>query len=239
MKTTSLVWMAGLLAACASAPAPAPPRTYTVKAIEDFEVTGSATNPAWAKAEWAGLNRRQADGLPYDARFKLLYSKKGIYTLMEGTDRKITSTMQEDFLNLWTEDVFEAFFWPDERHPIYFEYEISPKGKELPILVPNLGSRFMGWRPWHYEGDRRIRKGATVQVEGDRSKEAVSGWRAEFFIPYELMKPLQNMPPAPGTRWRANFYRMDYDDGKMTQWDWARVGPSFHEYEKYGTLVFD
>ena len=41
-----------------------------------------------------------------------------------------------------------------------------------------------------------------------------------------------------GTAWRANFYRMDYDDGKATQWEWARVGNSFHEYEKFGHLVF-
>jgi len=42
----------------------------------------------------------------------------------------------------------------------------------------------------------------------------------------------------PGGKWRANFYRMDYDDGKKTSWDWARVGPSFHEFKKFGTLEF-
>ncbi|NLH16473.1 MAG: hypothetical protein GX455_07840, partial [Phycisphaerae bacterium] len=45
--------------------------------------------------------------------------------------------------------------------------------------------------------------------------------------------------PKPGTRWRANFYRVDYDDNKSIGWDWARVGPSFHEYDKFGTLVFE
>jgi hypothetical protein len=29
---------------------------------------------------------------------------------------------------------------------------------------------------------------------------------------------------------------MDYDDGKKTSWDWARVGPSFHEFQKFGTI---
>jgi hypothetical protein len=57
------------------------------------------------------------------------------------------------------------------------------------------------------------------------------------FFPYALLRPLQNVPPKPGTRWRGNFYRMDYD-GKPTQWDWAPVGPSFHEYEKFGDLIF-
>jgi hypothetical protein len=31
---------------------------------------------------------------------------------------------------------------------------------------------------------------------------------------------------------------MDHDDGRHTQWEWAPVGPSFHEYEKYGELLF-
>jgi hypothetical protein len=51
--------------------------------------------------------------------------------------------------------------------------------------------------------------------------------------------PLGNVPPKAGTRWRANFYRVDYDDRAETSWDWARVGPSFHEFRKFGTLVFD
>jgi hypothetical protein len=54
-----------------------------------------------------------------------------------------------------------------------------------------------------------------------------------------LLKPLGNVPATQGSRWRANFYRMDYDDGKKTAWDWARVGTSFHEYQKFGTLIFD
>jgi hypothetical protein len=32
---------------------------------------------------------------------------------------------------------------------------------------------------------------------------------------------------------------MDYDGGKQSAWDWARVGASFHEYQKFGTLVFE
>jgi hypothetical protein len=158
---------------------------------------------------------------------------------MKASDKKITASFTEDFQNLWTEDVFEVFLWTDERYPVYFEYEISPLNVELPILVPNFDGQFLGWRPWHYEGRRKVRK-ATAAVGGEKkSGAAVTGWTAEFFIPYELLSPLQNVPPKSGTMWRANFYRMDYDDGKKTSWDWARVGPSFHEYQKFGTMVFE
>lgn len=210
-----------------------------VKATDDFEVTGNGSNAAWKKADWVALNKRQKEGLPYETRIKVLYSKTGLYVLMDATDRKLTATFKEDFQNLWTEDVFEAFLWTDERDPVYFEYEISPLNYELPILIPNLGGKFLGWRPWHYEGGRKIRKATSAVGGAVKSGAEVKGWMAEVFIPYELLNPLRNVPPKPGTKWRANFYRVDYDDGKATQWDWSRVGPSFHEYEKFGTLVFE
>lgn len=206
---------------------------------DDFEVTGQGTAPNWNKANWEPLKRRGADGHPYDAKVKVLYSKTGLYVLMEGTDKKVTAGKHEDFDDLWTEDVFEVFLWPDEQQPVYFEYEISPFGAELPIIIPNFGGKFLGWRPWHYEGERRTRK-ATATVGGPTEPGAsINGWKAEVFIPYDLLQPLRNTQPKSGTRWRANFYRVDYDDGKSTAWDWARVGPSFHEYQKFGTLLFE
>jgi hypothetical protein len=158
---------------------------------------------------------------------------------MDAEDRKITATMKADFLDLWNEDVFEFFLWPSEQYPVYFEYEISPLGFELPIIIPNFGGEFLGWRPWHYDGERKTQKATSVMGGQKRSGARTKAWKAEVFVPYDLLKPLQNVPPEPGTRWRANFYRVDYDDGKNTSWDWVRVGRSFHEFEKYGTLIFE
>ena len=210
----------------------------TIPRTADFEVTGAGDNTAWKIVDWTTLRRRQADGHPYETRFKMLYSDTGLYFLMDGTDRKLTATMTDDFMDLWHEDVYEVFLWTDERYPVYFEYEISPLNKELAILVPNFGGEFLGWRPWHYEKDRVIRKATTVTGGPKQSNADIQGWRAEFFIPYALLKPLQNVPPKPGTRWRANFYRMDHDSGTRTQWEWAPVGNTFHEYQKFGELIF-
>jgi hypothetical protein len=216
-----------------------PAKVMHVRSTEDFTVTGSGEAPAWKNAAWEPLEVRGTGALPYQSRVKMLYSKTGLYVLMEAEDRTITATMSEDFLDLWNEDVFEFFLWPDEQHSVYFEYEISPLGFELPILIPNFDGKFLGWRPWHYEGARKTQKATTVIGGPKQSGAHVTGWTAEVFVPYELLKPLQNVPPERGTRWRANFYRMDYDDGKNTGWDWSRVGPSFHEFQKFGTLVFE
>lgn len=211
----------------------------SVNSIEDFEVTGTGEHVRWRQADWTALRRREPDGHPYESRFKVLYSKTGVYFLMEGADRTLTATMTEDFLDLWKEDVFEVFLWTDERYPVYFEYEISPLNHELPILVPNFGGRFLGWRPWHYEGERLTRKATSTTGGPKEPHAAIERWSAEFFIPYTVLRPLGNVPPGPGTIWRANFYRIDYDQGKATHWEWAPVGKNFHEYERFGELRFD
>ncbi len=210
-----------------------------VSHCDDFQVTGKGDASAWEKAAWVDMNQRPKAQHDYSARFKILYSDSGVYVLFDGSDKTLTATMKKDFLDLWNEDVFECFFWTDEAHPIYFEYEISPLGYELPILVPNMNGKFLGWRPWHYEGDRKTQKQVSATGGANVSMSDVTNWRAEVFIPYGLLEPLQNVPPKPGTKWRANFYRVDYDNEKMTQWDWGRVGPSFHEIENFGTLVFE
>jgi hypothetical protein len=76
-------------------------------------------------------------------------------------------------------DVFEAFVWPDERDPLYFEYEISPLGRELPILIPNLGGRFLGWRPWHYGaiGACIMRRRLSADRSGRTPRSRVGAWR--------------------------------------------------------------
>lgn len=210
-----------------------------VARTDDFEVNGRGDSAAWEKVPWEPLHLRSSDGSPYETRVKMLYSATGLYVLMDAADRRITATMDEDFADLWNEDVFEFFLWPDERYPVYFEYEISPLGFELPILIPNLDGQFLGWRPWHYEGPRKTRKATTVAAGPKQPGAEVTGWKAEVFVPYDLLKPLRNVPPKPGTRWRANFYRMDYDGGRAASWDWARVGRSFHEFREFGTLVFE
>jgi hypothetical protein len=228
---------------CAVAPKTEKPettrRTLRIPRTEDFAVNGKGDAPNWQKAAWEPLHRRTANGHPYETRVKMLYSPTGLYVLMEAEDRTITATMTQDFLDLWNEDVFEFFLWPDERHPVYFEYEISPLGFELPILIPNLDGRFLGWRPWHYEGQRKTQKATTVTGGPQRSRATITGWKAEVFVPYDLLQPLSNVPPRPGTAWRANFYRIDYDDPKPTSWDWTRVGPSFHDFKNFGQLRFE
>ena len=204
----------------------------------DFEITGDGNTQNWETVKWVTLTQRKKMGMVYQTQIKLLYSDAGIYCLFKCDDKKITATLKGDFLNLYNEDVVEVFFWTDEKMPVYFEYELSPLNYELPILVPNNNGDFFGWRPWHYEGDRRTRHATHININKKNAAGEVTSWTAEFFIPFALLKPMSNVPPKKGTQWRANFCRIDYDSGTST-WSWQKTRNNFHDYEKFGTLLFE
>ncbi len=210
-------------------------KTLTVFKTADFDLNGQGTQAAWERASWEPLTA--AGRRPELSRFKILYSTTGIYVLFQGADKKVTASKTEDFSELWLEDVFEAFFWPDEKTPIYLEYAISPLGRELPMLVPNLDGKFQGWLPWGYKEGRKARKATTVQGGQKKTGSPAGGWTAEFYLPFDLFRPLQNVPPAAGSEWRANFYRIDYDEG-TSNWTWSPIVTKFHDPKRFGTLKF-
>jgi Carbohydrate-binding family 9 len=210
-----------------------------VKKCPDFNLTGTGDNTPWTKTEWNYLTQLDSGGKNYTSKFKMLYSDKGIYVLFYGDDEKISTQFDKDFGDLFKGDVFEVFFHTDPGTPIYLEYEVNQLNKELVLLVPSINGRAYGWIPWNYDKKRRVKK--MINVVG--GKEIVNGamisWTAEIFFPYSLFNPLSNVPPASGTLWNANFYRLDYDTGKMIKWAWGPVQHSFHELERFRVIKFE
>ena len=216
----------------------ADPGSVTVKKCQDFKVSGDGKSENWNKTEWINIPQRTSTSEIYNTKAKVLYSEKGIYFLFDCEDKKLTSTMKADNLNLWEEDVVEVFLWTDENFPVYFEYEISPLNYELPIIVPNYKGSFLGWLPWNYVGDKKTQHATSATGGKKKSGGIVKGWTAEFFIPYKLLAPLNQVPPASGTKWRANMYRIDYDNG-MKSFSWQKTEKTFHDYNKFGTFIFE
>ncbi|CAN5274966.1 hypothetical protein BH23BAC1_BH23BAC1_47180 [soil metagenome] len=210
-----------------------------IKKTKDFEIDGTGAAREWEKATWINLPFRHGPDTTYKTKSKILYSDEGIYFLFECEDQILTATLNEDFANLYEEDVVEVFLWTDEEYPIYFEYELSPLNYELPILIPNFEGKFFGWRPWQYEGPRKTRHATSVKGGKKESGAKIDQWTAEFFIPFALLAPLKNVPPQKGTTWRANMYRIDYDGEGFKSWQWQPTSGSFHEYKKFGTFIFD
>jgi len=209
----------------------------TVKHTDDFKLFGDGGNRVWETAQWNVLSASEDDSRT--TRVKILYSDSGIYFLFHNEDEILTASKTSDFERLWLEDVAEVFLWPDTTETVYFEYEISPLNYELPILIPNLKGKFLGWLPWEYEGERKTKHLTSIEGGTKKTGSKIKAWYAEFFIPYALMKPLNNVPPQKGTTWRANMYRVDYDRAKTIEWYWKKTETDFHQFTKFGKLIFE
>ncbi len=213
---------------------------YHVAKTGDFEITGNGSSENWQGAQWLNLTQRRSASTDdsFTTKLKALYSQTGIYFLFHCEDSMLTATMNADFLDLWKEDVVEVFLWPDESVPAYFEYELSPLNYELVLLISNSDGELHRWQPFYYETDRQTNHATAVEGGEKKSHAPISNWTAEFFIPFKLLRPLTNISPQKGTMWRANFYRVDYDD-KNASWSWQLTERSFHDYKNFGTLIFD
>lgn len=210
----------------------------TVKYTDDFKLSGDGKNDVWRNVSWNRLSPSERDE-SRETRFKVLYSGAGIYFLFHNEDEFLTASKTADFERLWLEDVVEVFLWPDTAETVYFEYEISPLNYELPILIPNLNGKFLGWRPWEYEGERKTKHLTSVEGGEKKTGSKITAWYAEFFIPYKLMEPLNNVPPRKGTIWKANLYRVDYDNKRTIEWSWRKTETTFHEFQKFGKMIFE
>lgn len=206
--------------------------------VSDFEVDGAGANPAWEKTDWLNLQSIQPGPAPA-TKAKILTSSTGIYFLVFCEDNQITCTHTSDNADLFKEDVVEVFLQPCARLPVYFEYEISPLGFELPLLVSNSGKGFHGWLPWKNSGARATRRATTVYGGEKEPGASCSAWSAEFVIPFALLHGMVGTPPSPGDRWKANLYRIDYDNDSSRHYAWEpATGTNFHSTSNFGMLEF-
>jgi hypothetical protein len=210
-----------------------------IPACHDFPLDGSGGDPAWSAAPWLELSEVGGPHPGYRTRAKLMHSASAFYALVECADHLLTCTGLPDMGPLFTEDVVELFLWPDERQPLYLEYELSPLNAELVLLVNNREGTFHGWLPFDYQGGRRCRH-ETRAVGGQRSPgAAVSGWTAEFAIPWALLSGVGDIPPDQHSRWHLNLGRIDYDNGRVRHATLsARTGANFHDYRSFLPVRF-
>ena len=209
-----------------------------VRKCEDFTVTGKGDNSAWQKTTWNALTKIDAGGKENKTQFKVMYSPTGIYVLFEGDDSKITSNFQHDGDDLFDADVFEVFFHPIPTSPIYFEYEVSPLGKELVLLITNKNGKMSAWLPW-YRIEKRVQKKVVIVGGKMKPNSPSKSWSAEIFFPYQLIDPITDTMPTSGMKWNANFCRLDYDTGKIIKFSWSPIKVAFHEFEKYRSIQFE
>jgi hypothetical protein len=139
---------------------------------------------------------------------------------------------------IYKEEVVELFLCPsgDLRH--YFELEISPRNVlfDAKVFSPELQRRSMLVQTeWHAPG---LRSAVGVSGTIEDPSDVDVGWIVEVALPFADLGLAG--PPSPGTRWRANFYRIERGEvDEFTCWSPTLKEPAdFHVPERFGTIEF-
>ena len=135
------------------------------------------------------------------------------------------ATYTERDAPLYEEEVVEVFVDPFGDLATYFEIEVNPINTVLDLVLRRNRSGYAKDFAWRCEDLRT----AVTRTE--------STWTAEFAIPFAS---LAAEPPTIGTRWRANFFRIDRPTGaprELSAWSPTRLG-TFHVPERFGVVEF-
>ena len=143
-------------------------------------------------------------------------------------DRDAWATITQRDGPLWEEEVVEVFLDPVGDGECYFEFEVNPLGTVLDLVLRKSRSGYKADRAWQCEGLRTL------------VRRHPGGWSVEMAIPFASVT---NSPPRTGSRWRANFCRIDRPsrDGtlprELTAWS-PPLRATFHTPERFGVIEF-
>jgi hypothetical protein len=200
------------------------------------DLNSDPNSPLWKKARAASMSKDCSRTIEYSdlkTEIRAFWTDQDLYILFICPYRVLNLFLPADNSKarrgLWDRDVVEMFFgddWENIRH--YREFEIAPTADwiDLAIDLDHRGAN-RGWSSgWK----------TTARID-----EKTKTWYAACKIP---LKSVSEKQIKPGTRWRANLYRIDGEGPDVGRrfmcWQPTCVtnrDPN-HVPENFGTLVF-
>ena len=83
---------------------------------------------------------------------------------------------------------------------------------ELPILIPDFGGQFLGWRPCRYERDRLTRRATSIIGGPKQSQASIQGWLCGMCLPSRDSLARQLLPDGLRRSLVGGFARFRCDD---------------------------
>jgi cellulose/xylan binding protein with CBM9 domain len=218
---------------------PPRPRYVARRANGPIKIDGKLDEPAWQQAPFTDAFVNTLTGAKVEAltQAKILWDDASLYVAFSTDDKDVASSFTKQDDKLWTQDAVELFIDADGDGKDYVELEASPAGVIFDSYLPGHRQNQDDWK----SGMR-----SATQVNGTLNKhgDVDRGFTTEIIVPLaaargRATKDLK-LPPAPGTVWRINLFRMDLDQGKpqqATAWSAPLVG-DFHTLDRFGDLVF-
>jgi predicted TIM-barrel fold metal-dependent hydrolase len=202
-----------------------------VTRVEKAPAMDDLAAAAWGKAMPHRLEYGSANATAYpqsSTLIRAIYTADSLYVRYDAPFSELATFEPPRFdserVGLWDRDVVEVFIGTDAKQPnIYYEFEVAPTNEKLDLIIspaiPDINERLEWESGW--ESFVKVDDGGKV-------------WTTVMRIP---LKALSAEPVREGTRWRANFYRIDRAQRAFLAANPALTG-SFHTPARFGWLEF-
>jgi hypothetical protein len=218
--------------------------TYHVIPISgDISIDANWEKPIWAAVEAVELTHYMGEKPKFSpvTHAKLMYDKDHIYGIFQVQDKYVQSKVLEINGNVSGDSCVEFFFSPDTDSPLtYFNLEINAGGIPLLHYVKQPRQNYEVIDP---QAIKKIEIAHSLprEVYPEITEETV--WTIEFKVPLDMLRQYGPVTtPAPGVKWKANFYKTGSRTSNPNYFTWNLVEnprPDFHLPQFFGNLIFD
>ena len=195
----------------------------------EIKLDGKLDEEIWWQAETIQIRKVLQDGrdMPsLQTQVRTLWDDKYLYVSYVAPYEKLTMFEPLDYgkrIGLWDGDVVEVFVCTEPKNiRRYSEYEVAPTGETIDLML-DLPAKDFHWK-----------SGFEAAVHLD-TESKVWTWTTELRIP---MAALGGVKPAPGVRWRINYFRHSIHEKVFLCWNPTLTG-SAHTPEMFGVLLFE
>jgi LmbE family N-acetylglucosaminyl deacetylase len=216
------------------------PSISAVKTTAPMKMDGQLNEPAYQAAPRIYLKNSNTldfvEDPAYATYVQAVYDDRFLYFAFHCQDQDIHSTYSKRDEYLWKQEAVEIFFDTDSEPNNYVELQVSPNNVlfDCYIVDPkNIDT------PETIKYDlKAIQTGVQVDGTVNKRQDTDQSWTVEIAIP--LAEVVADFQPdqLKEAAWKINFYRINRDASPLEYLSWSPTEGSFHQPDKFGTLIF-
>jgi len=219
-RAVALIVLAGcssgrLTAGGATSAGSAPLRYVAGRALGPIAIDGRMTEAAWSRARWTSdftdIEGSLRPRPRFRTRVKMLWDDHYWYIAARLDEPDLWATIRERDAVIFRDNDFEIFADPSGTARRYFEIETNQFATVWDLFLPKPYSEGgHAVNEWNIDGLHiAVALDGTINHPGDRDR----GWSVELAIPWTAFADSGHnvVPPRPGSEWRVNFSRVEWD----------------------------
>jgi len=190
------------------------PKNYVCyRADAPLSIDGFATESCWTKAEWTDdFADIEGDRKPiprFRTRAKMLWDNDYLYVFAELYEPNIWANLKQRDTVIFYDNDFEVFIDPDGDTHHYYEYEMNALNTQWDLLLTKpYRDGGLPLTSWNFDNMR-----SAVKIYGtlNNPSDKDTCWCVEIAFPLKSFADSSVvLPIKPGTQWRINFSRVEW-----------------------------